>query len=542
MNNSYTKVIGGLCVVASLFSCTQTENTSTYSNDVGTNHVADLQVVDCLLPGQVRRLGNSSYMTSRRPIRTTAADCQIRGGEYVAFDRSDYKTALKIWLPSAKAGDVEAQANVGEIFERGLGGEPNYEAAIIWYKKAAKAGNSRAQFNLGTLYEQGLGVEKNKLLALNWYRQAWGLPADDLIYQSAAAEEQQALRNELLQQSRKKDRQITLLLKQLESLQQGRENDKKIDDMSTEISELKDWIDRLKKEKALAKNQADAIPKFREPETLVASVKSDMQQANGRSVGEIEFGKYYALVIGNEHYVNLDDLGSPLNDTSELAELLRDKYGFSVQLLSDADNLGIMQAVNNLNSVLGEKDNLLIFYAGHGSRVQSPNYESGYWLPVNANLPPNDSNWVSSEFITRHLARIKAKRVLVVADSCYSGLLSSAPNHLFFSGNDSVNSNQSAKYLRYKLAKRSRLLLSSGGDKPVLDNAGSGHSVFARAFLDVLNSNDNIISAPEVFSALRDTVNSQAEKVGVEQTPEFKAIKGAGHEVGDFFFVPNVLL
>lgn len=116
--------------------------------------VSDLQVVDCLLPGQVRRLGQSRYITARRPIMTTAGDCRIRGGEYTEFDRADYRTALAVWMPAAEAGDTEAQTNVGEIFEKGLGTEPNYEAAIIWYQKAADQGYSRAQFNLGTLYER----------------------------------------------------------------------------------------------------------------------------------------------------------------------------------------------------------------------------------------------------------------------------------------------------------------------------------------------------------------------------------------------------
>ena len=46
-------------------------------------------VVDCLLPGQIRQLGTQvTYVTARRPIRTTAEDCAIRGGEYVALDRA----------------------------------------------------------------------------------------------------------------------------------------------------------------------------------------------------------------------------------------------------------------------------------------------------------------------------------------------------------------------------------------------------------------------------------------------------------------------
>ena len=52
-------------------------------------------IVDCLLPGQVRRLGNTTYMTPRRPVRTTAQDCAIRGGEY-RVDRADHQSADRV--------------------------------------------------------------------------------------------------------------------------------------------------------------------------------------------------------------------------------------------------------------------------------------------------------------------------------------------------------------------------------------------------------------------------------------------------------------
>src|SRR5690606_38057829 len=139
-------------------------------------------------------------------------DCGARGGEYLAYDRADYRSALNVWMETAQGGDAEAQTIVGEIYERGLGGEPNYEAAIEWYRRAAEQGYSRAQFNLGTLYEQGLGVPENRLEALNWYRRAWGLPEDSVIFQSAAAEEQAELREELARQVEQRQQQIDALL------------------------------------------------------------------------------------------------------------------------------------------------------------------------------------------------------------------------------------------------------------------------------------------------------------------------------------------
>ena len=87
---------------------------------------SDVEIVDCLLPGQVRQLGNSTFLSQRRPIRTTTAECTIRGGEYVAYDRADIKQALRIWMETAQGGDPEAQTNVGEIYERGMGVPPDY--------------------------------------------------------------------------------------------------------------------------------------------------------------------------------------------------------------------------------------------------------------------------------------------------------------------------------------------------------------------------------------------------------------------------------
>ena len=85
----------------------------------------DMMIVDCLLPGTVRKLGKmSTYMSARRPIRTIQSDCEIRGGEYVAYDRANYETALKVWMAQAESGDAEAQNYVGEIYDKGLGIAP----------------------------------------------------------------------------------------------------------------------------------------------------------------------------------------------------------------------------------------------------------------------------------------------------------------------------------------------------------------------------------------------------------------------------------
>ncbi len=511
----------------------------------------DLEIVDCLLPGQVRQLGNMTYLSPRRPTHTNASDCRIRGGEYVAYDRADLKSALGVWLPAAQGGDAEAQTNVAEIYERGLGGPPNLEAAVLWYQKAADQKYARALFNLGTLYEQGIGVPQDKLKALNLYRQAWGLPEDSVMYQSAARDEQEALRAELEKQLGEKDGQLQLLQHQLESLEKqlssrpppttaspgpAPKSDAAGPDPKVEIEALKKWIAQLETERAASNSRLASLPKLRTP-AVAATMPTINSQADVRSVGNLNFGRYYALVIGNQHYQLIESLQTPINDAERAARVLRERYGFTVQVLEDSSDVEMLKALNDLNDVLKPDDNLLIYYAGHGARLQNPFDVAGYWLPINSEAPPKDTFWVPNEQITAHLARLAAKRILVVADSCYSGLLSTDPSYLFAGGSGGYTK----EYIAYKLPKRARLLIASGGDQPVLDNGGGNNSVFALAFVSELEANQGILAAPELFSRIAKRVEAGAAQNKFVQKPEFKSIKGAGHEVGDFFFVPKGL-
>jgi hypothetical protein len=529
-----------------LYACAsdQPKDSAAGSKDTATQGMVtrqDLEIVDCLLPGVVRSVGNTTYVTQRRPTRTTSAECHIRGGEYTAYDRSDSKSALRVWMAAAEAGDPDAQNNVAEIYERGLGGQPNFEAAVIWYKKAADQGYSRALFNLGTLYEQGQGVPKDRLQALNLYRKAWGLPEDNVMYASAAQHQNDELRAELQKVIQEKDQQLQLLQKQL---QQAEDQARKRaaastgnEDSAKEVQALRAWITKLEAERRESSSQlAGLAAPTREPQARTPAVALD-PQAQGRLVKGMDFGRYYALIIGNQDYQVLEHLQTPRNDAERAGQLLKEKYGFTVQVIEDANDVAMLRALNDLNKVLQPNDNLLIYYAGHGTRLKTGGADAGYWLPVNAERPPDDTFWVPNEQITAHLARLPARRVLVVADSCYAGLLSSDPGVNMFGTENQF----SLDYVKYKLPKRTRLLLASGGDQPVLDTGGQGDSVFARAFLDVLGANSGILSTPSLFAQVQARVKTGAARNNFTQVPEFKAIKSAGHELGDFFFIPRGL-
>jgi Caspase domain/Sel1 repeat len=717
-----------------------------------------LLVVDCMLPGQVRQLGTGiTYMAPRRAIKTTGSECAIRGGEYVAYDRSNYATALKVWLPSAQGGDKVAQTNVGEIYEKGLGTAPDYANAALWYQKAADQGYPRALINLGFLYEQGLGVSKDQANALKLYRKAAGLEGSinlDAAPATASKEELDSLRKELertrqeLEKARRaldeerlkssqeierltqkklqaaaagdteETRRLEALLKEREaelekrraqvaqseqanedfkarlarlegesaSLRQELETARRqlaqsqrdIEDKKNAAAEAQRKLDAMQAELARQKNAAAPAdpahikaleaeleksrsefarqkqeisrletdvtsykekvsklelrpepPKQQAPRQFVAMAPPSIQiidppivltrdtatvkvrsgvgarpvvgrvtaaagllsftandvpqdidgdgmfktsvdlgagktrvtmvavdrqgkraalefflepdaavikpvaaappRLSGQSLG---LGKYYALVIGNQKYQKLPRLNTPEADASDIAALLKDRYGFTVTLLLNATRWEIMEELNKLRSVVTEKDNLLVYYAGHGQidRVNS----LANWLPIDADST-STANWIANSTLTETWNTMSAKHILVVADSCYSGAMTRSSMGQLLPG---LSEEERLTQLKSLAVSPSRTVLTSGGVSPVMDGGGGRHSIFAQNFIDILSENQDFLLGRQLSDVLSARVLNIARRLNFEQRPEYAPIRFAGGESGDFIFSP----
>ena len=217
------RAVLSLAIAAVVMAASALPSPAAFAAKPKVRNAEDLLIVDCLLPGQVRKLGAAAtFMSARRPIRTTQGDCEIRGGEYVAMDRANYQTALQVWMDQATAGSAEAQNYVGEIYLKGLGIAPDYDLAALWFKKSVAQGFNRAKTNLGYLYEQGLGVEKDQTKALNLYREASGISGDDLLFASTVKVQLQAKDSEigqLKQTVEEREREAEGLRNQVRDLQ-----------------------------------------------------------------------------------------------------------------------------------------------------------------------------------------------------------------------------------------------------------------------------------------------------------------------------------
>ena len=246
--------------------------------------------------------------------------------------------------------------------------------------------------------------------------------------------------------------------------------------------------------------------------------KFDLKQD---TIPNLNYGEYYALIIGNDNYQNQDlkSLKNAINDANAVAELLRSEYGFKVETLADASREETLKAISKIRKLASKKDNVLIYYAGHG--WSNDDTDDGFWLPVDSSMD-NEVNWIPNTDIIRSVRRMDAKHVIVVADSCFSGTLTRGVNIV----------KKESNFIEKIVNKKARTVLTSGGLEPVTDGGSLGHSIFASAFLSILSENQGVLDGSNLFNLLREKV-----VINSDQTPEYGNIRKTGHDGGDFLFV-----
>ena len=621
--------------------------------------VEDLYIVDCLLPGQVRQLGgNFTYLSARRPIRTTAKDCAIRGGEFVAYDRASYSSALKVWLPAAQQGDVNAMNYVGEIYEQGLGVQPDYALAADWFRKAAEKGSSTAMINLGGLYEGGKGVNQDMTMAMNWYRKASGggggatlemVTDDEKSQRKAQAEENDRLRVEVGTLSGQLDSARDQLGQRENELSSSRalltaarselagaaadraraqrasarvaELEKQVSDSEQAVAQTRAEADRAWTALGVDATQRGPAPKGTAPRIQVLAPKlattrsgvlaapllaavptyqvigrvypagsikalkvndrdyKEKVDADGmfqidldlmagdtpveiqaitddglsivesflftRTVGgnvatrrvtsklfqrrmRDDLGSFHALVIGNDSYASFPALKTAVADANAVAEQLQKRYGYKVSLLTNVGREVIIAKLAELTMGMKKDQNLLIYYAGHG---QVDAKGQGFWVPVDGRAD-DPASWIANDQVSDYIGASAAKHVLVVADSCYSGTLSgNAIRPIPLEAKD--------EDLLFISRVKARTVITSGGLQPVLDDGGSGHSIFAQAFLTALKQNDGLSEGYRLYEDVSELVGQRSAIARLPQKPQYSAMKHAGHEGSEFFFLPR---
>lgn len=128
--------------------------------------------------------------------------------------------------------------------------------------------------------------------------------------------------------------------------------------------------------------------------------------------------KRFALLIGNSEYQYTKALANPVNDATDMAQLLK-SVGFHVKLELNATNAQMHKAVRDFFELLTSQkaDVALFYYAGHGMEHEGVNY----LIPINADIKNSYElldKALSMDRVIEGLRRAGTKFNLVLLDAC----------------------------------------------------------------------------------------------------------------------------
>lgn len=255
-------------------------------------------------------------------------------------------------------------------------------------------------------------------------------------------------------------------------------------------------------------------------ETRGIKVIKDLSHRSGK------LGAYRALIIGINDYKDpkIPDLETAVKDAKAMAELLQERYGFKVNLLlnQNATREVIYRALRKLAISTKSDDSVLIYFAGHGDLDRT--YDDGWWIPSDAE-GGNPVTYLDNIQVQKSMRSMKARHVLLISDSCYSGTL--------FGQTRGLPKVISEKYYLNLYNEKSRWGMTSGNKTPVADDGTRGHSIFAYQLLKELRNNEKpYITTQELYTRIAPVVSNNSE-----QTPLCRPIRNTGDQGGEFVFV-----
>ncbi len=240
--------------------------------------------------------------------------------------------------------------------------------------------------------------------------------------------------------------------------------------------------------------------------------------------GEKVKGEQWLLTIGIDSYLSWPRLKTATNDAKALKKVLLDRYHVDsshvIELYDEnATRKNILGTLRDLTRKVKAEDSLLIYYAGHGHIDNIT--KKGSWIPVESGMD-DPGAWISNQDIKDYLNidAIKAKHVLLVSDSCFSGD--------FFRGTRGVIPEVTDIVIKKAYQLSSRQAITSGGLEPVSDAGFGGNSVFSHFLVAALRNNTNPYLIPsELFPSIKSGVAQNAE-----QFPQMGSLYGVGGQDG----------
>jgi len=265
--------------------------------------------------------------------------------------------------------------------------------------------------------------------------------------------------------------------------------------------------------------------------------------SNGPLAHQTVYSGSYALLIGVNNYQNLPNqlhLHYAVDDATSMRDMLIKYYGFPpdhIRMLLDGDatKKNIIDAFSDFadQDTYHHDDRILIFFSGHGQTVNLPGGgKEGFLIPVDARVQLNNidnaapflKTCVQMSEVWDYLNSSPAKHVLLIADACYSGLLTQ---------NRSLGISSGA--LVAIASKRALQVMTAGGQGETSSEMDAyGHGAFTYKLLEELKARGqtpgDIFTTSELYAAVERSV---ADATNGAQDPQFGNYKTEG----DFLFI-----
>jgi hypothetical protein len=117
---------------------------------------------------------------------------QARAQSDAAYARGDAFDAVNWLLIGADLGNAEMENDAGVAFRDGTGARQDYATARRLFLAAAQQSSPQADIDIAQLYERGLGVPVSEAIAEGWYEKAGATGLALLAEEQARAAEQRA--------------------------------------------------------------------------------------------------------------------------------------------------------------------------------------------------------------------------------------------------------------------------------------------------------------------------------------------------------------
>ncbi|MCI0544449.1 MAG: caspase family protein [Actinobacteria bacterium] len=222
-------------------------------------------------------------------------------------------------------------------------------------------------------------------------------------------------------------------------------------------------------------------------------------------------GRRLALLVATTEYddIRLDRLAAPLEDALELARVLRDRGGFEVETLINAEAQTVQRRVERFCKTDRSRDDLLLLYlTGHGVKDDDGNL---YFALRDTDRDLLRTTAVGADLVNAVMNDSPARSQVLMIDCCYSGAYARA---LRAKGSAVVELGDTFT------GGRGRVVLAASG---AVEQAWEGDtgSVYTRAVVDGIatgaadTDGDGRITASELHSHVAEQLRLQGR-----QTPK----------------------